>query len=95
MHLFRTRLRLQPRNTFVVINPLPSFQILVLSSVVAAAMAYPYPMAMPVAIAYPQDPVYMSAPNKFADSRADVGAIDRSHHGYEEHLGRVKMQVRL
>ena len=57
-----------------------------LSSVVAAAVAYPYPY--PVAIAYPdQVPHYAAAP-KFDEpiARAD-------HHGYEEHLGRVKMQV--
>merc|ERR1712038_1093209 len=60
--------------------------IVFLSSVVAAAVAYPYPM--PVAIAYPdQVPAYISAP-KFDEpiARAD-------HHGYEEHLGRVKMQI--
>ena len=68
---------------------------MILSSVVAAAVAYPYPMAMPVAIAYPdQVPTYMQSP-KFDEpiSRSDV--IERSHHGYDEHLGRVKMQVGL
>merc|ERR1712080_455267 len=60
--------------------------IVFLSSVVAAAVAYPYPY--PVAIAYPdQVPHYAAAP-KFDEpiARAD-------HHGYEEHLGRVKMQI--
>ena len=60
---------------------------MILSSVVAAAMAYPYPM--PVAIAYPQQvPAYLPSP-KFEEP------IERSggHHGYEEALGRVKMQV--
>ena len=65
---------------------------MILSSVVAAAVAYPYPMPMPmpVAMAYPQQvPTYISAP-KFEEpiERSDV------HHGYDEHLGRVKMQVR-
>ena len=56
-------------------------------------MAYPYPMPVPVAIAYPQSVPSYVAPPKF-EERADVG-LDRSgHHGYDEHLGRVKMQVR-
>ena len=65
---------------------------MILSAVVAVAMAYPYPMPVPVAIAYPQQvPSYVSPP-KF-EERADIG-LDRSgHHGYDEHLGRVKMQV--
>ena len=55
-------------------------------------MAYPYPMPVPVAIAYPQSVPSYVAPPKF-EERADVG-LDRSgHHGYDEHLGRVKMQV--
>ena len=69
-----------------------TFQILILSSVVAVSMAYPYPMPVPVAIAYPQSVPSYVAPPKF-EERADVG-LDRSgHHGYDEHLGRVKMQV--
>jgi len=55
-------------------------------------MAYPYPMPVPVAIAYPQSVPSYVAPPKF-EERADVG-LDRSgHHGYDEHLGRVKMQI--
>merc|ERR1711884_409346 len=66
--------------------------ILILSSVVAVSMAYPYPMPVPVAIAYPQSVPSYVAPPKF-EERADVG-LDRSgHHGYDEHLGRVKMQI--
>ena len=70
---------------------------MILSSVVAAAVAYPYPMAMPVAIAYPdQVPTYMQSP-KFDEpmSRSDVIERSGGHHGYDEHLGRVKMQVGL
>ena len=73
-------------------RPYSTFQILILSSVVAVSMAYPYPMPVPVAIAYPQSVPSYVAPPKF-EERADVG-LDRSgHHGYDEHLGRVKMQV--
>ena len=55
--------------------------------VVAAAMAYPYPM--PVPVAFPDHaPSYHAPPPKY-EPPIHVPV----HKGYEEVLGRVKMQV--
>ena len=52
-------------------------------------MAYPYPMPMPVPVAFPDLPVAYAPPPKY-EPPIHVPV----HKGYEEVLGRVKMQVR-
>ena len=69
------------------------FQIVISTCVVAAAMAYPYPMPVPspiaMALAFPDHaPSYHAPPPKY-EPPVHVPV----HKGYEEVLGRVKMQV--